>query len=278
MKPNKPFELLIDADTMLYQSALASEEETEWDNDIWTLTADLKTAKDMFNSQLTDLIHLSGCSLYTLCFTGSKNFRKDVSPSYKLNRKGKRKPVGYKQLREWAMDEGLTNEAKGRAILWDNLEADDVVGILASEPNPKNPRVIYSVDKDLENVAGVHFKIDKKDDFVHPLFLTITPKESYKNFLKQCLMGDQTDGYIGVRGYGEVKSNRLIEQNPNWRTVLNTYISAGMTEDDAVQTARLAHILHWDDYNISEGKIRLWQPTENQTTNMKDIVSGCTET
>ena len=86
------------------------------------------------------------------------------------------------------------------------------------------------------------------------------------------MMGDQTDGYIGVKGYGEVKSNRLIEKNPNWRTVVSTYISAGMTEDDAVQTARLAHILSWNDYDIGEGKIKLWQPSEKMT---KDTTLGC---
>ena len=48
MKPTKPFELLIDADPCCIKSALASEEETEWDNDIWTLTADLKVAKEIF--------------------------------------------------------------------------------------------------------------------------------------------------------------------------------------------------------------------------------------
>ena len=93
-----------------------------------------------------------------------------------------------------AMEEGVNNEAVGRSLLWPNLEADDIIGILGTEPNPKHPN--FSIDKDL-NVAGTHFKIEEKDDNVLVLFLTITPEESYKNFLTQCLSGDPVDNISG---------------------------------------------------------------------------------
>ena len=52
-KPTKPFELLIDADPLLYQALIASEEEVEWtDNDIWTLVSDLKVAKEILIQKL----------------------------------------------------------------------------------------------------------------------------------------------------------------------------------------------------------------------------------
>ena len=38
------------------------------------------------------------------------------------------------------MEEGVNNEAVGRSLLWPNLEADDIIGILGTEPNPKHPR------------------------------------------------------------------------------------------------------------------------------------------
>ena len=275
MKPTKPFELLIDADPLLYQSLLASEEEIEWtDNDIWTLVADLKQAKEIFNAKVTDLIHLSGCSLYSLCFSDTKNFRKEFAPYYKGNRKGKRKPVGFKAFKEWAMEEGVSNEAVGRSLLWPNLEADDIIGILGTEPKPKHPRVIYSIDKDLDNIAGIHFKIEEKDDDVHVLFLTLTPEESYKNFLTQCLSGDPVDNISGLKGYGKVKSTKALEKSPTWRTVVSTYISSGMSEADAVETARLVHILHWDDYNMETGKVRLWN-ANHQKIATKDTTLGC---
>ena len=68
----------------------------------------------------------------------------------------------------------------------------------------------------------------------------------------------------------------LIEKNPTWRTVVSTYISLGMTEDDAVQTAKTcSHTLTWDDYDIGDrqGQIMGTEPPKDQTT--KDTTLGC---
>ena len=259
--PNKPFELVIDADSFLYAAAIDAEEELEWSEDNWTLNCDHKKAKDHFLNKIVDLIHLSGCSLYTLCFTGPKNFRYDLFPDYKSNRVGKRKPVGFLALKEWALTTELPNDAKGRAMLWPGIEADDVVGILATEKNTKHQRVIHSIDKDLKNIPGIHLEIYEENDLLCSRFVLISEQEGYRNFLEQVLIGDTSDGYKGCPGYGPVKAKKLLDKNTSWRSVVGAFTTAGMSEDDALTQARLAHILHCSDYNQETGEVKLWSDT-----------------
>ena len=259
--PNKPFELVIDADSFLYAAAIDAEEELEWSEDNWTLNCDHKKAKDHFLNKIVDLIHLSGCSLYTLCFTGPKNFRYDLFPDYKSNRVGKRKPVGFLALKEWALTTELPNDAKGRSLLWPGIEADDLVGILATEKNTKHQRVIHSIDKDLKNIPGIHLEIYEENDLLCSRFVLISEQEGYRNFLEQVLVGDSSDGYKGCPGYGPVKAKKLLDKNTSWRSVVGAFTTAGMSEDDALTQARLAHILHCSDYNKETGEVKLWSDT-----------------
>jgi DNA polymerase-1 len=45
-----------------------------------------------------------------------------------------------------------------------------------------------------------------------------------------------------------------------WDIILMAYGSKGLTEDDAILQARMAHILRATSYNFKTKKIRLWQP------------------
>ena len=44
--------LLIDADIYAYRSVLATEEEIDWGDDVWSLTTDMKAAKRIFREEL----------------------------------------------------------------------------------------------------------------------------------------------------------------------------------------------------------------------------------
>ena len=41
---------------------------------------------------------------------------------------------------------------KHNGVMWKNLEADDVMGIMATEPHPTEDRIIVSIDKDMINI------------------------------------------------------------------------------------------------------------------------------
>ena len=88
--------LACDADILLYKSMTIAEQEIDWGDDIWTLYADLKDAKQAFNFQLNKIRQELDVDDYVCCLSDhTHNFRKDVDPTYKSHRKGTRKPVGY---------------------------------------------------------------------------------------------------------------------------------------------------------------------------------------
>ena len=74
-------------------------------------------------------------------------------------------------------------------------------------------------------------------------------------------MGDATDGYQGLKGVGPKTAVKLLDKHGwDWGAVVKIYESKGMTEADALLTARLAYILRKD--NFKDGKIILWKPTK----------------
>ena len=61
-----------------------------------------------------------------------------------------------------------------------NIEADDILGILAtSQKIVKGNKIIVSIDKDLDQIAGLHYNPKNKE------FYKVTPKEAEYNFYFQ---------------------------------------------------------------------------------------------
>ena len=88
-----------------------------------------------------------------------------------------------------------------------------------------------------------------------------SPQDAADFHLVQTLAGDSADGYMGVKGIGEVTARKLMDKKGyTWETVVGAYEKAGMTEDDALLTARLAYILHDKDSNEKTKEITLWTP------------------
>jgi DNA polymerase I len=118
--------LLIDGDILIYKIATANEVATNW-GDLWTLHCDQKRCEAEVDNAINDLGSNLEADDYVVCLTDKDNFRKDILPSYKDNRKDKRKPMVLGALREYVMK-------KHNGVVWKNLEADDVMGIMATEP------------------------------------------------------------------------------------------------------------------------------------------------
>ena len=241
--------LAIDADILLYRAASSAEEETDWGGDIWSLHTDLKKAKRGFEAQIENITTKLGIADYVCCLSDhSSNFRKTVDPTYKSNRKGTRKPVGYVALCEWV-------ETTFRTFRKPSLEADDCLGIIATMPKNAGKCVMVSDDKDLKTIPGRLFRptVDEQ--------LTISEQDADTFFLTQVLCGDTADGYPGVRGIGPKKAEKILGSRPHWGAVEQAFIQNGMTRDDAIQQARLARILRWCDWNDEKGEVILWNPT-----------------
>lgn len=172
---------LIDGDIIAFSCA-AFNEEYGWN----------ACVSDM-DDMLDRIMKTTNSDSYVIYLSGDHNFRYDINPDYKANRKDKVDP----QYRQDAKAYLITEYG---AILADGIEADDCLGIDAGEDT-----IICSIDKDLLQIPGMHYNW-RKDTFT-----TVSELDGLRSFYRQLLMGDRTDNIFGVKGIGEVKSARYID-------------------------------------------------------------------
>ena len=243
--------LLIDGDILAYKIATANEVDTHWGNGFWTLHCDEIQCKHEVDAKIEDLGQSLQADDYVVALTDKNNFRKDVLPSYKDNRKQRRKPMVLNALRNYIME-------KHNGIMWKNLEADDVMGIMATEPHPTEDRIIVSIDKDMRQIPA---KVSRDGETVEE----IPQRLADYWFMIQTLAGDSTDGYTGLPNVGVKTAEKMIKQYTNvplldlWKIVVGAYKSKGYSKKEALQQARVAHILRHKEYNKKTGKVKLWQ-------------------
>jgi len=239
---------IIDADILLWKSALAAETEINWGGDVWTLYADLAEAKRAFEVQVAKIEDRLKIKEHIFCLSDpDANFRKVVDPTYKSNRRGTRKPVGFRALVDWV-------KGNYKTFSKPTLEADDCLGILATMPTNVGQCIIVSDDKDLKTIPSKLYR--PMSDEV----MTIDEAAADRNFLIQCLKGDPVDGIKGIPGVGDKKAETILGSRPSWGAVEQAYVKAGLTRDDAIQQARLVRILRWSDWHEEIQEVRLWTP------------------
>lgn len=263
----KPFKnILIDGDILVYQSSSAVQKDIDWGDGLFTCHAFLEDAQDTFVLSLKSIIkdmtekgYADDNSKYIFAFSDSTNFRKELNPNYKSNRKNTRKPTCYYALRDSIKE--LEGIPKITTVTLDNLEGDDVLGILSTQTNYKDS-VIVSMDKDFKTLPSYFYNYEKKTLELH------LEDFSYWTMF-QTLVGDITDGYKGCPNVGKVSAEKILKavKDPKdyWKTVVETYKSKGSTFEDAVLNYRMAHILTCFDYDIENKKV-IWfglaDPTE----------------
>lgn len=231
---------LIDADVLLYRCGHQAEVVTDWGDDVFTLHADGKEAKSRFLALVENSTPPGRSPV--LCMSDSPTvFRHTVYPEYKANRKGSRKPLTHKMVREWILDgcpeECYGGDARYEVIQWPGLEADDVMGIMATRAPDS---IICTIDKDLRTVPGLHYNFDKPEEGV----VRVSPEEAERFFLQQCVSGDATDGIPGIKGVGPKKAAGLLDRfGWNWEGVRKAYEHSGYTLQDALVNSWLVRIL-----------------------------------
>jgi DNA polymerase-1 len=245
-KPEESTVLLIDGDLYAYRACAAAEEEIDWGDDVWSLASDLKQAKEIFEEFIKSTCEHLRVGTYVVCLSGSNNFRKAIDPSYKGGRKKLRKPVGYSEFIRWIED----------TYWWFReplLEADDLLGIISTAPGHKT--IMVSDDKDLRSVPGKLYRPMSEE------LVTISQADADRWFYTQTLTGDVTDGYSGCPTVGAKTAEKLLDKSPTWNTVVNAYQKQKLGADHAVQQARLARILRYQDWDAEAGRAKLWEPS-----------------
>ena len=240
--------LLVDADFFFYRAAQAAEMEQEYSQDLTVVVGDFRRGKQIVEQDLRNLKSRFDTEDLILYFTDSKNFRKQIDPEYKGNRR-KRKPCGYLKLKNWGMD-------KYPSVILPTLEADDALGIAATSGLHEN-FVLVSPDKDMQQIPCRIYNL--KDEF------TQTEEDAYRKLFEQALTGDSTDGYRGCPGVGPKRAGVILDKAKGdyWSAVVKAFEEAGDTEEDALRNLRLARILQSSDWDCENQKPILYEPSTN---------------
>lgn len=236
----------IDGDMVVYRAGFASETEIKWEDDIWTLQSSEPEMKVIVDDMIEYAVDQTKADDYLMVFSDKRNFRYNIFPEYKANRKGKRKPLGLKAITDWAFE-------THNGVRKNNLEADDVIGMLCCS---NDNYVAVSGDKDFGTLNCEWFNFLKQETS------HTTQEEADYNHLAQAMSGDSVDGFSGAKGIGAVTAMKLLDKHgATWSTVVDAYESKGQTEEDALLNARLSYILRSPkEYNEKEGEITLWKP------------------
>lgn len=234
-------QLIIDGDIIAYKAAATAETPINWGDGLWTLHAHEEDVKKYVDDFIFTLKKDSKCKTPVVVLSDKHNFRKDIAPFYKANRKNTRRPMLLNFAKDYMRE-------KFKATSKENLEADDYMGILAmGYPDS----VIWSEDKDLMTIPGKHL--------VNEDIIEVSLEEADRNFYTQILTGDTTDNYRGCPGVGAVKAAKILKDKHTpfemWSAVLETFEKAGLTEYEAVLQARLAYIKR-------EDRADLWSPPQ----------------
>jgi len=250
--------ILIDADIVAYKVSVRNQADLNFGDTGTAQLLDHDTAMREVNELIAGYAYECKADKIVVCLSDPKvNFRKQLEPTYKDNRKDVVKPVLLDWIKEYLA-------AEYQSFMRPRLEADDVMGILATSGDRfiEGRKMIVSEDKDMRTSPAWVYNPNKADLGI----LKISKHQAKLFHLWQTLTGDQTDGYPGCKGIGPASpyaEDIISAARPltAWDTVIEAYATKGKTEDDAIHQARLARILWADDYNFKTKGIRLWNPT-----------------
>lgn len=158
---------LFDGDILAYRCSASAENDP------------VEIALHRINTMIDESMVLTQSDSYKLFLGGSTNFRYDIYPEYKANRKDKPKPKHLEICREYL----VTN---WNGVLSDGCETDDLLGV-HSGPDT----VICSIDKDLRQIPGKHFNLVTK------VLDTVDEWQGHFNFYSQLILGDRSDNILG---------------------------------------------------------------------------------
>lgn len=184
--------VLVDADIVAYRCAATVDSTMEKDVAFYRM--------DVLLQQILEATESDSRELW---LTGSDNFRKQVNPDYKANRKDTVPPCYLQDCREYL----ITNHG---AKVSHGCEADDMLGLGQTDDT-----IIATIDKDLLMIPGKHY------NWVKMTISDVPYLDGLKHFYKQMLIGDRSDNITGVNRVGPVKAEKYITPLDNEQDMLD---------------------------------------------------------
>jgi len=221
---------LIDGDIVVFRGACSAIGEETW------------VALARADKMIQDILEETGATDYQVYLTGSNNFRRELTPTYKAHRP-EEKPDHWQAVREFLV-------TQHKAIICNGWEADDQMGI--DQDKEGSTTVICSIDKDLLQIPGRHY------NFVRKEAQQVDTEQGKKFLYLQSLIGDKSDNIIGVAGIGPVKAGKALAElftEEEWYEKCRE-----LYNDDERYHLNLQLLYIWQKPNDS------WQPPQVATT------------
>ncbi len=236
------YNLVIDADSMLYQCCYRHQDEYEerkfcilelaYMDFVGAIYSIKSKIYGQFDLQKDDSIE------FEIIFSPKHTFRHDLTSTYKANRKGT-DIVGIPELKSMVQIRLGATEVP-------LMEADDIVITRAYE---KENVIIACIDKDIFTHSPVYCFNYTKWEWIIPS----SEEEIEQQYWIQAIMGDSTDGIKGVKGIGKVGAEKLVYDVFEPFTY-DKYVSLFDSEEDAILSMRLVRL---DQYK--KGELVLWK-------------------
>jgi len=268
--------ILLDTDIPIYQIAAVNEEAISFDGGE-TVTYDpgewddVTKQLDESMESLMDTLHADRLICCLSEPVSANNWRKQILPSYKSNRKATRTPEYRQPLSDYI-------EEKYECFKRPTLEGDDVMGILATHPDiVKGEKIIVSIDKDMKTIptrkspGSINLLYNPDKDQFGPHEVTLNEANHF--WMMQTLMGDTTDGYKGCPNIGPKKAMDILGPPEEghlslwWDLVCDTFENArykgenrGLGMEDALVQAQVARICRCNNYDFDRKEVIPWTP------------------
>lgn len=261
--------LLIDGDILAYTAAARVETKIDWGDTGKTRQADPEESKTEVRRWIEELRDelKADALIVALSDPGKKYFRHEIYPQYKFNRTAGERPLVLSETHLY-----LRETTDFNTYVRPMLEADDILGILATHPTlVGGEKIVVTSDKDLMQIPGLHFNPRKPAIGIKE----VTLSEGDWFFFRQAVTGDATDGFPGCPAIGPVKAEKLLHAADaqaledhaadclpayRWRAITTAYLAKGFDEGYALTQARVARILRSGDYDYANKRAILWQP------------------
>ena len=231
--------LAIDADSMAYNSCYRY-------RDNWNI--ELAYMDFMFQIGVVQnkcYQRLANIEEIKICLTSSTNFRYEVYPEYKANRK-KIVDENALQLKERVKElkKVIYQRVKSLVLVGSVYEADDYM-IQLSEKG----WILSAIDKDVINASRTSCYDYKKSEWVDGK--EVADIEEW--YLTQAITGDSTDGISGVKGKGIKFAEKFIQELKDGTKEFSDYVDLFPTPEECLVMNQLVRMNQHD----SDGKLKL---------------------
>ena len=194
--------VLVDADSLVWSSCYRKRETPE--DEMYHTLDDAKLKFDEVFMSIINKIEDTYDVDKVITFAGAKgNFRKQISKTYKANRKESDRPPLLSELQKYVKE-------SYDAIAGEGVETDDVVATYwktLTTALSRDEVIIVSLDKDYKQLPCIIYDYHYKKQ----CFYNISEAEARYNFWVQMIAGDSADNVNYCKGYGEAYCRKAFK-------------------------------------------------------------------